>query len=69
MDAQNGGVVIRKTMKNIDFDQVREKDNDFCDLGLKNVRFVRYFGLATTILQKISKTDLSPQRLPERVAS
>ena len=56
-------------MKNNDFDHFSEKDHDFCDLGLKNVRFVRYFGLATTILLKFSKTDLSPQRLPERVAS
>ena len=31
----------------------------FCDLGLNNVRSVRYFGLATAILPKCSKTDLS----------
>ena len=33
------------------------------------VCFVRYFGLATTILPKWTKTDLSPQRLPEQVKS
>ena len=41
----------------------------FCDLGLKNVRSVRYFGLATTILPKYMKTVLLPQSHPERVKS
>ncbi len=56
-------------MKNTDFNNFNEKNKDFCDFGFKNVRFVRYFGLATTILQEMLKTDLSSQRLPERVAS
>ena len=49
--------VLRKCVTHdfYDFEHFRENNNDFCDFGLKNTRFVRFFGWQPQFCQNVRK--------------